>query len=45
MGKNIKAKEAKKNRREDRRLKVSENIQESYDDVIKKNKEIMFKQK
>lgn len=45
MGKNIKAKEAKKNRRGDRRLEVSENIEESYDDVVKKNKEIMFKQK
>lgn len=44
MGKNIKAKEAKKNRRTDRKLEVSENIEESYDDIVKKNKEIMFKQ-
>lgn len=44
MGKNIKAKEAKKNRREDRKLQVSENMEESYDDVVKKNKELMFKQ-
>lgn len=44
MGKNIKTKQAKMNRRADRKLEVSENIEESYDDIVKRNKESIFKQ-
>lgn len=44
MEKNVKAKQAKMNRRADRKLEVSENIEESYDDIVKRNKDIMFKQ-
>lgn len=44
MGKNIKTKPERTQKIQDNRMQMDENIEESYDDVVKRNKQQMFKQ-
>ena len=44
MGKILKTKPERSKRVQDNRMQVSENIEESYEDVVKKNKQQVFKQ-
>jgi hypothetical protein len=44
MAKIIKTKPEKQKRAQDNRMQLSENLEESYEDLVRKNKEQMFKQ-
>lgn len=44
MGKIIKGKPEQRRRVQDNRMQVSENLEESYEDLVRKNKEQMYKQ-